>query len=218
MSSTEAAWAFPPSHVRRRPTPLRLEMVLAALALALLAPMLLAVALWIWCDDRGSPFFGQRRIGLGGRAFRCWKFRSMRTDAEARLAEHLESSAAAREEWSRNHKLRDDPRITPFGSFLRRSSIDELPQLFNVVCGEMSLVGPRPIVPAEVKRYGRYFRNYCSVRPGMTGLWQVSGRSNTSYRRRVALDVTYARHRSPSLDGFVLMMTVPAVLRSHGAH
>ena len=218
MSSIEFVWAFRNARTKPRQAPPRSEMVLAVVMLALLAPLMLAVAVWIWLDDRGSPLFGQLRIGLDGRPFRCWKFRSMRTDAEARLAGHLAGSEAARAEWAHSHKLRDDPRITPLGAFLRRSSIDELPQLLNVVRGEMSLVGPRPIVAAEIKRYGRYFLHYCSVRPGMTGLWQVSGRSNTSYRRRVALDVTYARRRSPALDGFVLMMTLPAVLKSHGAY
>ena len=218
MSLTDFVWAFPAARRSPRRPPPRSEMILAVVVLAALAPLMLSIALWIWLNDRGPPLFGHLRIGLDGRPFRCWKFRSMRTDAEARLADHLAGSEAARTEWALNHKLRDDPRITPLGAFLRRSSLDELPQLLNVVCGEMSLVGPRPIVAAEIRRYGRYFADYCSVRPGITGLWQVSGRSNTSYRRRVAMDVTYARRRSPALDGFVLLMTLPAVLKSHGAY
>src|SRR5439155_5109228 len=123
--------------------------------------------------------------------------------AEQRLAELLASDPQAREEWERDHKLRKDPRITPLGLFLRRSSLDELPQLINVMLGEMSLVGPRPIVEAEVVRYGRRFRHYCSVKPGLTGLWQVSGRNDVSYRTRVAMDCLYARNKTPLLNLWV---------------
>jgi lipopolysaccharide/colanic/teichoic acid biosynthesis glycosyltransferase len=141
----------------------------------------------------------------------------MVSDADVRLVQLLAESAQAREEWARDHKLRRDPRITPIGSFLRRSSLDELPQLFNVLKGEMSLVGPRPIVHSEIERYGRYFREYCRVRPGITGLWQISGRSNVSYRRRVALDVTYVRSKSLVLDIKILALTLPCVLVARGS-
>jgi exopolysaccharide production protein ExoY len=142
----------------------------------------------------------------------------MVVDADARLAALLEHDHAARFEWQRDHKLRNDPRITRFGAFLRRSSVDELPQLFNVVMGDMNLVGPRPIVFAEVARYGRYFDTYCQIRPGITGLWQISGRNDLSYRRRVALDVTYARAKSIKLDCFILIATVPKVFLAHGSY
>jgi lipopolysaccharide/colanic/teichoic acid biosynthesis glycosyltransferase len=142
----------------------------------------------------------------------------MVVDADARLAALLECDPVARREWERERKLRDDPRITWLGAFLRKSSIDELPQLLNVLRGEMSLIGPRPIVDAEVPRYGRWFRAYCSVRPGISGLWQVSGRNDVSYRRRVALDVMYVRQRSFMLNVWIALRTVPAVLLREGSY
>ncbi|MDR3508122.1 MAG: sugar transferase [Caulobacteraceae bacterium] len=192
----------------------------AGLALGLLiffAPLMLLVALGVFIQDGGPILFAHRRIGRGGRQFPCLKFRSMATDAQQRLEHLLACDMAARQEWERDHKLRNDPRITRLGDFLRRSSLDELPQLFNVLRGEMSLVGPRPIVEAEARRYGRRFRAYCSVRPGITGLWQVSGRSDVSYRRRVAIDTVYAHSKSLVLDVKILVMTVPAVLRRRGS-
>ncbi|WP_254602181.1 sugar transferase [Sphingomonas bacterium] len=190
----------------------------ASLALLLfLAPLLLLVAALVFITDPGPMIFGHRRIGQYGRQFRCFKFRSMVVDAEARLEELLSRDADARLEWERDHKLRSDPRITMIGNFLRRTSLDELPQLFNVLRGEMSLVGPRPIVEAEVRRYGRYFGYYKQVRPGITGLWQVSGRSNTSYRRRVALDVKFAKSQSVRLYVNILLKTVPSVLLAKGS-
>jgi lipopolysaccharide/colanic/teichoic acid biosynthesis glycosyltransferase len=142
----------------------------------------------------------------------------MLVDSDARLRQLLAESPEARAEWERDHKLRNDPRITALGSFLRRSSLDELPQLFNVLTGEMSLVGPRPIVTAEVKRYGRRFGHYCSVRPGITGLWQVSGRNDVSYRRRVAIDTCYAQRQSLALDLRILVATIPSVLLRKGSY
>jgi lipopolysaccharide/colanic/teichoic acid biosynthesis glycosyltransferase len=129
----------------------------------------------------------------------------------------LATNPAAREEWARDQKLRDDPRVTRLGRFLRKTSLDELPQLINVLRGEMNLVGPRPILESEIPRYGASFRHYCTVKPGITGLWQVSGRNNTSYRKRVALDVLYARRRSAGLDLLILLRTVPAVLLRQGS-
>jgi lipopolysaccharide/colanic/teichoic acid biosynthesis glycosyltransferase len=142
----------------------------------------------------------------------------MAADAEARLAEVLRNDPEARAEWDRDRKLKNDPRITPLGDFLRRSSLDELPQLFNVLRGEMSLVGPRPIVFDEAVKYGRHFRHYCAVKPGITGLWQVSGRNDVSYRARVALDSLYARKKSAVLDGWILLATIPAVLCRRGSY
>ena len=141
----------------------------------------------------------------------------MRTDADERLHHLLASDPQARIEWARDHKLRQDPRITPLGVFLRRSSLDELPQFLNVLRGEMSLVGPRPIVEAEIPRYGRYFVHYCANKPGITGLWQISGRNDVGYRRRVAMDVIYARRRSIGLYLWILLATAPAVLLRRGA-
>jgi len=195
-----------------------IEPPLCVIVLIFFAPVMLLVALLIKLQDGGPILFGHTRIGYGGRSFKCLKFRSMVVDADARLQALLQSDPGARIEWERDHKLRHDPRVTAFGDFLRRSSLDELPQLFNVLRGEMSLVGPRPIVEAEKARYGRYFDLYCKVRPGITGLWQVSGRSSVSYRRRVALDVAYSRGRCLKLYFRILFATAPAVLARRGAH
>ena len=181
-------------------------------------PVLAMVAVAVFAQDRGPVIFAHTRIGRNGQLFRCYKFRSMRVDAEARLSEVLQADPAAREEWARSHKLRCDPRVTPLGDFLRRSSLDELPQFFNVIRGEMSLVGPRPIVEAERVRYGRRFQAYCAVKPGITGLWQVSGRNDVTYRARVAMDTCYANKKSLALDLYILVMTVPCVLRSRGSY
>ena len=192
--------------------------VIAALALAFLAPLMLLVAIAVFAHDGGPVVFAHRRIGRQGRTFPCLKFRSMAMDAEARLAELLRSDPDARAEWERDHKLRDDPRVTKLGVFLRKTSLDELPQLFNVLRGEMSLVGPRPIVEGEICKYGRRFSYYCSVKPGITGIWQVSGRNDTTYRARVAMDCIYAQRRNLGLDLTVLFLTVPAVLARRGSY
>jgi exopolysaccharide production protein ExoY len=139
-------------------------------------------------------------------------------DADARLKDLLERDPQARAEWEADHKLRNDPRITRIGHFLRKSSLDELPQFFNVLMGEMSLVGPRPIVADEIVKYGRYFANYCRVRPGITGLWQISGRNDVSYRRRVAMDIAYVRSKSLALDMSILLLTVPRVVARRGSY
>jgi lipopolysaccharide/colanic/teichoic acid biosynthesis glycosyltransferase len=195
-----------------------MDVTIALVALAFFLPLMLIIASLVYCTDRGPIFFAHRRIGKGGRHFRCLKFRSMAIDAEERLAELLSNNAGARAEWACDHKLKKDPRITAVGAFMRKSSLDELPQIFNVLRGEMSLVGPRPIVDAEALRYGRYFQHYCSVRPGITGLWQVSGRNNVSYRRRVAFDVAYSRSRSALFDVKILAMTVPSVVLARGSY
>jgi len=195
-----------------------LDIFASILLLIFFAPLMLVVAVVLYVSDPGPLFFGQHRLGRRGESFRCWKFRSMVVDAEARLAEVLRNDPQARAEWAVAQKLRDDPRITSIGRFLRRSSLDELPQLFNVLKGEMSLVGPRPIIHAEIERYGRYFVEYCHVRPGITGLWQISGRNDTTYRRRVALDVAYARTKSLRLDLAILFLTVPRVLLARGSY
>lgn len=194
------------------------DIALAASLLAFVAPLWLMVALAIKVQDGGPIIFAHRRIGHGGATFDCLKFRSMVVDSEARLAELLKRDPRARAEWEADHKLRRDPRVTPLGDLLRRSSIDELPQLLNVLKGEMSLVGPRPIVGSEVARYGRWFNAYCAVKPGLSGLWQVSGRNDVSYRRRVALDRLYARRRSFGLYVYILLKTIPAVLLREGSY
>jgi exopolysaccharide production protein ExoY len=195
-----------------------MNIVVALVALVFLAPVMLAVALAIFAQDGGPVVFAHRRIGRDGRYFYCLKFRSMAIDAEQRLADLLANDPVARAEWDRDHKLRNDPRVTKLGAFLRKTSLDELPQLFNVLKAEMSLVGPRPIVDAEVAKYGRRFANYCAVKPGITGLWQVSGRNDTSYRARVAMDCIYARQRNLVMDGLIIAATVPAVLMRKGSY
>ncbi len=158
------------------------------------------------------------RVGRGGKSFPCLKFRSMVVDAQAALRTHLESNPDAAEEWGRTHKLKDDPRITKLGKILRKSSIDELPQILNVLAGHMSLVGPRPIVSSEVIHYGERISHYHGVRPGLTGPWQVSGRSDTCYRQRVSLDTAYVLGRTMGKDISILLRTVPAVLKSKGSY
>ena len=191
---------------------------LAAIALLFFLPLMILVATAIWCQDRGPVLFAHRRIGRDGRRFGCLKFRSMAIDAEERLHEVLEADPQARAEWERDHKLRNDPRVTSLGLFLRRSSLDELPQLLNVIRGEMDMVGPRPIVDGEISKYGARFKHYCAVNPGITGLWQVSGRNDASYRRRVAMDCVYAKSKSVPLDLWILVATVPAVLLRRGSY
>jgi lipopolysaccharide/colanic/teichoic acid biosynthesis glycosyltransferase len=189
-----------------------LDVLIALIVLIFMLPAMVVVALAIKMQDGGPILFKQTRLGYGGATFKCWKFRTMVVDAEARLNALLAQSAAARLEWAADQKLRNDPRITWLGEFLRKSSLDELPQIFNVLKGEMSLVGPRPIVMGEVEKYGRWFRHYCAVRPGVTGLWQISGRNDVSYARRVMFDVAFARCRSVSLYLRILVATLPAVL------
>jgi exopolysaccharide production protein ExoY len=191
---------------------------LAALALLFFLPLMILVALAIWCQDRGPVLFAHRRIGRDGRKFPCLKFRSMAIDAEERLQEVLAADPEARAEWASDHKLRNDPRVTGLGLFLRKSSLDELPQLINVIRGEMDLVGPRPIVDGEIAKYGARFKHYCAVNPGITGLWQVSGRNDASYRSRVAMDCVYAKSKSLPLDLWILVATVPAVLFRKGSY
>jgi len=194
-----------------------MDILIAGAALIFLCPLLVVVFAAVRLSDGGPGIFAQNRVGFGGKRFRCFKFRSMVVNADAHLAELLNSDPDARAEWMRDQKLQRDPRITRLGLFLRRSSIDELPQLINVLKGDMSIVGPRPIIESEVVRYGRYFADYTMVKPGLTGLWQVSGRNHLSYRRRVALDVSYVRNQTFMLNVKIVAMTVPAVLLSKGS-
>ncbi|WP_424812387.1 sugar transferase [Roseococcus sp. YIM B11640] len=194
-----------------------LDMLGAGMLLLALAPFMVAIALVIRLDG-GPALFGHRRVGRHGADFGCLKFRSMVTDSQARLEALLASDPEARAEWEATRKLKDDPRITRIGRFLRATSLDELPQLINVLLGQMSLVGPRPVVQAELDRYyGAAAAHYMSVRPGLTGLWQVSGRSDTSYAQRVALDVAYVSRPSIWSDIKILLRTPMAVLSRRGA-
>lgn len=193
------------------------DIAVASLALVLVAPLLLVIGLIIRLQDGHAAVYSQKRYGLNGRVFDCLKLRSMVPDAAERLQEVLDADPAAKAEWAATQKLTHDPRITAIGRFIRASSIDELPQLINVIRGDMSLVGPRPITLSERSRYGENFADYCSVLPGITGLWQISGRSNVCYEHRVKLDVTYASTRSFWGDVTIIVKTVPAVAFSVGA-
>jgi exopolysaccharide production protein ExoY len=186
-------------------------------ALMFILPLMVVVAALIKLDSRGPVFYVQRRAGRHGVVFACFKFRTMHTDATEVLGRLLAADADARREWELTRKLTRDPRITNIGRFLRTSSLDELPQIFNVVTRSMNFVGPRPILEDEAPLYGRSLRHYQSVLPGITGAWQVGGRSNTSYARRVAYDRHYAQHRSFALDCWILVRTVPAVCLARGA-
>jgi lipopolysaccharide/colanic/teichoic acid biosynthesis glycosyltransferase len=189
----------------------------AAFLLAVFAPLMLCIAWRIWREDGAPVLFAHWRVGQRGHLFRCLKFRSMVRSADLVLAELLTHDANARDEWVRDHKLRDDPRVMRVGRFLRRTSLDELPQLLNVLRGEMNLVGPRPVVVQEVPRYGEHKQHYLSVKPGMTGLWQVSGRNNLTYAQRVALDARYVETRSLRRDLSILLRTVSVLVTRDGA-
>jgi Undecaprenyl-phosphate galactose phosphotransferase WbaP len=184
----------------------------------LISPLLIAIIILIELDSPGPVFYGHRRLGAGGKHFRCWKFRTMHTNAEQLLDRFLQSHPNLRAEWEQNFKLRDDPRVTRIGRFLRKTSLDELPQLWNVLRGEMSLVGPRPIVDAEIPKYGTVYEMYRRIRPGITGSWQVSGRSDTGYAERVKLDAYYVNNWSVWLDIVLLVRTVWSVVLGRGAY
>jgi Undecaprenyl-phosphate galactose phosphotransferase WbaP len=181
-------------------------------------PVFLGIYLAVRLTSRGPAFYAHERIGRDKRPFRVWKFRTMVVGAEAILQKHLERDPQLREEWAREHKLRKDPRVTAVGGLLRKWSLDELPQLWNVICGDMSLVGPRPIVHSEIEKYGRLFHQYQRVRPGITGLWQISGRNDTTYERRIQIDDYYIRNWSPSLDLYIILRTLKTVCLSEGAY
>lgn len=195
-----------------------IDQSLTVLLLAFLLPVMLAIVLIIRLESPGSALFFHRRLGQGGRQFRMWKFRTMRTDGNGILEEYLREHPEERAEWLEKRKLRSDPRVTRVGRILRKSSLDELPQLWNVLRGDMSLVGPRPIVADEVAKYNEWFDLYCRVVPGLTGLWQVSGRSDTDYQKRVDLDSYYVRNWSPWFDIYLLACTVRVVLQGEGAY
>lgn len=194
-----------------------LDVVSAIFILCLTLPFFLGIAL-VQAFDDGPLFYGQRRIGYGGRAFRCWKFRTMIPNAEAALAEILERDQAAREEWARYEKLRSDPRITRIGKFLRRTSLDELPQLFNVLNGDMSLVGPRPMALHERDRWGAYFRLYKQVRPGVTGPWQIKHRTDSDYETRIKCLQDYIGSWSVLNDIKYLILTLKVPFARTGAY
>lgn len=193
------------------------DVTLCVLLAPLVASVCALIAVAARIDSPGPTFFRHRRIGLHGKSFGMWKFRTMCVDADAVLAKYFAAHPGLQQEWQMQHKLRDDPRVTRIGAFLRRTSLDELPQIWNVFRGTMSFVGPRPIVDAEVQKYGNHFKCFTEILPGITGLWQVSGRSTLSYTERIELDVRYAREWSCGLDMKILLRTLPCVLKSDGA-
>ena len=184
----------------------------------MILPVILAIAILVGIDNRGRIIFAHKRVGAAGKKFPCYKFQTMIPNADVALKKYLAENPDARREWEETFKLTNDPRVTKLGNFLRRTSLDELPQLWNVIRGEMSLVGPRPIVQAEVPRYGKNIREYYMVLPGITGMWQVSGRSDTTYPERVAMDTWYVRNWSVWIDIMYLFKTVKAVFRGKGAY
>lgn len=194
------------------------DVSLSIIGLIFITPILLVIALLIYLDSPGPLIFAHKRVGKNGQPFYCYKFRSMIMNSQEVLEDHLQQNPAARAEWEQDFKLRDDPRITKLGKFIRKTSIDELPQLFNVIKGEMSLVGPRPIIHKEIPKYGEYINDYCLTHPGITGYWQVSGRNDVDYDSRVRMDSWYVRNWSVWLDIVLLIKTVNVVLARKGAY
>lgn len=209
------------SDIRVRHLPLKrfFDICFSLGALVVMSPLLLILAVLVKSTSRGPLIYRHKRLGRGGRHFFCYKFRTMHADADKRLTELLKNSPEAKEEWEKTYKLKNDPRITPFGNFLRRTSLDEFPQFLNVLKGDLSVVGPRPIVEEEASKfYGKNALEILSIRPGLTGLWQVSGRSNTSYNERISMDLTYLKTRSLGLDLKLIAQTIPAMISSKGAY
>ena len=194
------------------------DLVATVIGGLLILPILLILAVLVGIDNKGHIIFAHRRVGRKGELFPCYKFQSMVPDAQERLEEYLAKNPEARKEWEESFKLTNDPRVTKLGAFLRKTSLDELPQLWNVLMGDMSLVGPRPIVTKEIERYGDYIREYYMVPPGITGMWQVNGRSDTTYEERVAMDTWYVRNWSVWIDLVYLFKTVKTVFTGKGAY
>lgn len=207
--------AFPPvGGVSKR----GFDVLAASLALVLISPLFLMLMALVKFSDGGSVFYGHSRIGHNGRPFRCLKFRTMRADGDRILQEHLRNNPAAYEEWRATRKLQNDPRVTIVGSVLRKLSLDELPQLINIIRGEMSIVGPRPVVEDELELYDSAAVYYLQSRPGLTGLWQISGRNDVSYAARVAFDTHYVQNWSLLNDFSIVVRTIPAVCFSRGSY
>jgi len=194
------------------------DMICTFIGMILISPILVFIGVWIYLDSPGPIIFKHTRIGKNGKEFYCYKFRTMCVDAEEKLKNLLKHDPQAKEEWEKDFKLKEDPRITKSGDFLRKTSLDELPQIFNVLKGEMSLVGPRPIVEAEVVRYSKYIADYYMVRPGITGIWQTSGRSDVTYDERVQMDTWYVRNWNVWLDIILLWRTFKVVIDKKGAY
>ncbi|MGI9597030.1 MAG: sugar transferase [Acidimicrobiales bacterium] len=210
----------PKSSKRARAAVRAFDVAVATVAIIVLTPLMLAVAIAVKLDSPGPLIYGSPRLGPGGRVFKAWKFRSMYTDAEARLADILRSDQRLREEYHHFHKLRHDPRLTPLGFIIRRTSLDELPQLFNILCGEMSVVGPRPNLLSERAVFGPMLDTVLLVKPGLTGLWQISGRNRLPISERVVLDLEYVRTRTLAGDVRICLKTFVQLWRpaKHGAY
>jgi Undecaprenyl-phosphate galactose phosphotransferase WbaP len=221
--SATAVWIRPqadgPEHLFRYRVVKRCgDVALVVFLSILLLPLLCVIAAAVWLSSPGPILFSHRRIRRHGEFFTMWKFRTMCINSGEVLERYLAAHPEARAEWRQTHKLKCDPRVTGVGRFLRHTSLDELPQLWNVLNGTMSLVGPRPIVAAEVEKYGACFQDYCAVKPGVTGLWQVSGRSELSYQERVQLDREYAQNWSLAADTKILLRTWSSVVNRDGAY
>ncbi len=196
------------------------DIIFSLFAILITLPIMILIAVIIKLTDGGSIFFGHNRVGYKGRLFKVLKFRSMYPDAEERLKKILEEDPKAREEWERTFKLKNDPRVTPIGKILRKTSLDELPQFFNVLKGDMSVVGPRPVVKEELKKYYKdKAKYYLSVKPGVTGYWQVEGRSDVgNYEERINMDVWYVQNQSFFLDIKIILKTIWVMLTGKGAY
>lgn len=205
--------------IRHKPLKRLFDILFAFTVLFVGFPLFLLISFAIKCSSSGPIFYSHERIGRGGRPFPCYKFRTMYEDADARLIKLLNENPELRGEWDEKHKLQNDPRVTVLGAFLRKSSLDELPQFWNVVKGDLSVVGPRPVVKQEIAKYfGEKAEIILSIRPGLTGLWQVSGRSDIGYAMRVQLDELYVDTQSLLLDLKLIAKTIPAMLFSRGAY
>jgi exopolysaccharide production protein ExoY len=217
-ASTETAWFGRRPNVVGGALKRGFDITAALVSIILLLPLFFLISLAIKLVDRGPVFFCHQRVGLNGITFGCLKFRTMAVDAEEVLQHHLARNSEAAREWAELHKLKEDPRVTPLGAGMRKTSLDELPQLLNILKGEMSFVGPRPIVSAEVVKYGDSINHYLRTRPGLTGPWQVSGRNDIDYVTRVALDRQYVEHWSFWRDLAILAGTVRVVVTSRGCY
>jgi exopolysaccharide production protein ExoY len=195
------------------------DLLFSVAVLLLLSPFFFLIGIIIALTSKGRVIYSHERIGRAGKPFQCLKFRSMYLDADARLEELLEKDAVSRREWKASHKLKNDPRITPFGQFIRKTSLDELPQFWNVVKGDLSVVGPRPVQKSEIiEHFGPHASKVLTIRPGLTGIWQTSGRSNTSYEERIEMDKDYIDTRTFWMDLKLIVKTIPAMLFSRGAY
>lgn len=208
-----------PIEIRHKPIKRIFDLIFSFIILLIGLPVFLFIAIAVKFSSRGPVFYSHERIGRGGKPFPCYKFRTMFSDADNRLQELLNSDSNLQKEWEESHKLKNDPRVTPLGAFLRKSSLDELPQFWNVIRGDLSVVGPRPVVHQEVKKhFGEKAPVILSIRPGLTGIWQVSGRSNTAYSLRIELDEKYVDTQSLLLDIKLIAKTIPAMISSRGAY